>query len=92
MTTLRRYFRQVVAPNGRHRKPVLLPDEPIPAMAIATREHLDEAQLLRLLNDEEVAVAECAPCPRCKSTTAHAMGRWTRQCWTCETTSLLEAS
>ncbi|MEH0456986.1 MULTISPECIES: hypothetical protein [Streptomyces] len=29
MTTLRRYVRQVVAPNGRHRKPV----EPTPPQA-----------------------------------------------------------
>lgn len=29
MTTLRRYVRQVVAPNGRHRKP----PEPVPPQA-----------------------------------------------------------
>lgn len=92
MTTLRRYVRQVVAPNGKHRRPVLLPDEPIPPTVITLREHLTEEQLDRLLDNGEAAFPECAPCPRCKSTTAHAMGRWSRQCWTCETTSLLEAA
>lgn len=93
MTSPLRYLRQVVAPNGRHRaRPVLLPDEPIPAAAIGTRDHLTEDQLHQQLESGEAAVTESAPCPRCKCTRAHAMGRWTRQCWTCETTSLLEAS
>ncbi|MFF7837611.1 hypothetical protein ACFZC6_02060 [Streptomyces ossamyceticus] len=89
-----RYVRQVVAPNGKHRpRPVLLPDEPIPAPETPARGTvLTEDQLMRLLDTGEVAFGECAPCPRCKSTTAHATGRWTRKCWTCATTSLLGAS
>jgi hypothetical protein len=93
MTSALRFLRQVVAPNGRHRaRPVLLPDEPIPPTVLTVREHLTEEQLLRLLDNDEAAVAECAPCPRCKCNAAHAMGRWTRRCWTCQTTSLLGAS
>jgi hypothetical protein len=94
VTTLRRYVRQVVAPNGKHRpRPLLLPDEPIPAPEVPVRGTvLGEDQLHQQLENGEVAVTECGPCPRCKSTTAHAMARWTRTCWTCDTTSLLEAA
>lgn len=94
MTTLLRYFRQVVAPNGRHRlRPLLLPDEPIPPRPAPTvREHLTEDQLLRLLDEDAVEVLECADCPVCDRITAHAMGRDTRRCWVCGTESSAEAS
>jgi hypothetical protein len=92
MTTLRRYPRQVVAPNGKHRRPVLLPDEPIPAAPLTVREHLTEAQLLRLFDDGEAEVLTGARCPCCDCTTPHAQGRDTRRCWECGTTSPLEAA
>lgn len=93
MTTLLRYFRQVVAPNGRHRaRPLLLPDEPIPPVALTVREHLTEAQLLRLFDDGEAEVLTGARCPCCNHTTPHAMGRDTRRCWVCGTESSAEAS
>lgn len=93
MTTLRRYVRQIVAPNGRQRgRPVLLPDEPIPPAALTVREHLTEDQLLRLLDEDAVEVLECADCPVCDRITAHAMGRDTRRCWVCGTESSAEAS
>jgi hypothetical protein len=83
-----RVLRQIVAPNGRHRlRPVLLPDEPIPAAAPTVRAHLTEEQLLRLFDDGEAAVLESAPCPLCDRTTPHAISRDSRRCWTCGTTS-----
>lgn len=92
MISLRRYVRQVVAPNGRHRKPLLLPDEPLPPAAPTVREHLTEEQLLRLLDEGEAEVLECADCPVCDRITAHAMGRDTRRCWVCGTTTSAGAS
>ena len=93
MTTLRRYVRQVVAPNGKHRpRPVLLPDEPIPPAAPTVREHLTEEQLLRLFDDGEAEVLTGARCPCCNCTTPHALGRDTRRCWVCGTESSAEAS
>lgn len=93
MTTLLRYFRQVVAPNGRHRlKPVLLPDEPIPPVALTVRGHLTEAQLLRLFDDGEAEVLTGARCPCCDCTTPHALGRNSRRCWECGTESPVEAA
>lgn len=39
MTSPMRVLRQIVAPNGRHRaRPMLLPDEPIPAPEPAPHE------------------------------------------------------
>jgi hypothetical protein len=90
MTTLRRYLRQVIAPNGRHRpQPVLLPDEPIPAPAEpVVGAVLCEDELARLLDEDAAAPTECAPCPCCDRITAHAMNRdGTRRCFTCGTTS-----
>lgn len=89
MTTLRRYVRQVVAPNGRHRpRPVLLPDEPIPPRTEPVqRAVLTEAQLLQLFDDGEAAVLQGAPCPVCDHTTPHAISRDGRRCWECGTTS-----
>lgn len=94
MTTLLRYFRQIVAPNGRHRsRPVLLPDEPIPAPEVPTRGTvLCEAELLRLFDDGEVEVLTGARCPCCDCTTPHAMGRDRRRCWECGTESPVEAA
>lgn len=94
MTTLLRYFRQVVAPNGRHRaRPVLLPDEPIPPRTEPVPHVvLDEDELLRLLDEDAVEVLECADCPVCDRITAHAMSPDTRRCWVCGTTSKAGAS
>jgi hypothetical protein len=84
-----RVLRQIVAPNGRHRpRPVLLPDEPIPALTEPLgRAVLTEEQLLQLFDDGEAAVLESAPCPVCDCTTSHAMSRDSRRCWDCGTTS-----
>ena len=88
MTTLLRYFRQVVAPNGRPRpRPVLLPDEPIPPTVLTVREHLTEEQLLRLFDDGEAEVLTGARCPCCNCMTPHAVGRDSRRCWECGTES-----
>lgn len=89
MTSPLRVLRQIVAPNGRHRpRPVLLPDEPIPAPAEPVRHAvLTEDQLLRLFDDGEAAVLEGAPCPCCDCTTPHAISRDSRRCWECGTTS-----
>jgi hypothetical protein len=90
VTTLRRYVRQIVAPNGRHRaRPLLLPDEPIPAPAVPARgTPMSEDELLRLLDEDAVQPIECAPCPCCNRITAHAMNRdSSRRCWTCGTTT-----
>lgn len=89
MTTLRRYVRQVVAPNGRHRaRPLLLPDEPIPAPETPARGTvLTEAQLLRLFDDGEAEALTGAHCPCCDYTTPHAVGRDSRRCWECGTTT-----
>lgn len=92
MTTIRRYFRQIIAPNGRHRRPVLLPDEPIPAVAITTRKHLTDAQLLRLFDDGEAEVLTSGHCPLCDCTTPHAQGRDRLRCWECGTETPVEAS
>lgn len=93
MTTLRRYIRQVVAPNGKHRpRPVLLPDEPIPPTVLTVREHLTEAQLLRLFDDGEAEVLTAAACPCCNRTTPHATGRDGLRCWECGTETPAEAS
>jgi hypothetical protein len=90
MTSPLRVLRQIVAPNGRHRpRPVLLPDEPIPALD-GPVEHavLDDDELHRLLEADAVQPIECAPCPCCDRITAHAMNRdSTRRCWTCGTTT-----
>jgi hypothetical protein len=91
VTTLRRYVRQVIAPNGKHRpKPVLLPDEPIPPNAPTVRAHLTEAQLLSLFDDGEAAVLEGAVCPCCDRTTPHAVSRDSRRCWDCGTTTTIK--
>jgi hypothetical protein len=89
VTTLRRYVRQVVAPNGRHRlRPVLLPDEPIPPRTEPVPcQVLDEDTLHRLLNGGDAEVLECADCPVCDRITAHAMSPDSRRCWVCGTES-----
>lgn len=89
MTTLRRYVRQVVAPNGRHRpRPVLLPDEPIPPRTEPVqRAVLTEEQLLQLFDDGEAAVLESGRCPVCDCFTPQAISRDGRRCWECGTTS-----
>jgi hypothetical protein len=89
VTTLRRYVRQIVAPNGRHRpRPLLLPDEPIPAPAGPVQHAvLTEEQLLRLFDDGEAEVLRGARCPMCDCTTPHAMSRDSRRCWECGTTT-----
>lgn len=94
MTTLLRYLRQVVAPNGRHRaRPVLLPDEPIPAPEVPARGTvLTEAQLLRLFDDGEAEALTGAHCPSCDRTTPHAQGTEKRRCWECGTETPVEAS
>jgi hypothetical protein len=89
VTSPLRVLRQIVAPNGRHRlRPVLLPDEPIPLRAEPVPcQVLDEDTLLRLLDEGEAEVLECADCPVCDRITAHAMGPKTRRCWVCGTTT-----
>jgi hypothetical protein len=90
VTTVLRYLRQVVAPNGKHRaRPVLLPDEPIPAPAEPIiGAVLCEDELARLLDEDTPTPTECAPCPCCDRTTPHAMNRdGTRRCFTCGTTT-----
>ncbi|MDX3520768.1 hypothetical protein [Streptomyces scabiei] len=94
MTTLRRYVRQIIAPNGKHRpRPVLLPDEPVPAPAVPARGTvLTEAQILQLFDDGEAEVLTGAHCPSCNHTTPHAPGAGKRRCWECGTESPVEAS
>lgn len=91
MTSPIRVIRQIVAPNGKHRprRAVLLPDEPItPAAEPVQHVVLDETELERLLEDGEAEPIECAHCPCCNRTTAHAMQRnGSRRCWTCGTTT-----
>lgn len=68
-----RVLRQIVAPAGRHR-------------AASPRGVVDEATLARLLSTGDAAATECAHCPACARTTAHAMQRdGSRRCWTCNT-------
>lgn len=81
---------EIVMPTGEHRaRPVLLPDEPIPAHdGPVPHVVLDEDELVRLLDEDEAEPIECAPCPCCDRTTAHAMNRdGSRRCWTCGTTT-----
>lgn len=93
MTTVRRYIRQVVAPNGKHRpRPVLLPDEPIPPTVLTVREHLTEAQLVRIFDDGEAEVLTSAHCPLCNCATPHEPGPEKRRCWECGTETRLEAA
>ena len=94
MTRPMRVLRQIVAPNGRHRaRPLLLPDEPIPAPETPARGTvLTEAQLLQLFDDGEAEVLTSAPCPCCDLTTPHAVGVDSRRCWQCGTTTKTRAA
>ncbi|MFE2712308.1 hypothetical protein ACFXKI_10025 [Streptomyces mirabilis] len=95
MTRTLRVLRQIVAPNGRHRaRPVLLPDEPVPAhVGPVPHSILSEAELARLLEDGVAEPLESAPCPCCDRNTPHAMQKdGSRRCWRCGTTSPAEAA
>jgi hypothetical protein len=91
MTSPIRVLRQIVAPNGKHRprRPLLLPDTPIaPAVAPVAHVVLNEDELTQLLDEGQAEPIECAHCPCCNRTTAHAMHRdGSRRCWTCGTES-----
>ena len=85
-----RVLKQIVAPTGRHRlRPVLLPDEPIPAPVWPiTHQVLGEAELTRLLDDGTAEVLSSARCPCCDRFTAHAVPKdGPRRCWECGTES-----
>lgn len=93
MTSPLRVLRQIVAPNGRHRRPLLLPDEPIPPRTEPVpHAGLDEAQLYQLFDDGEAEVLTGAHCPSCNTTTPHAPGAEKRRCWECGTESPVEAA
>ena len=95
MTKTMRVLRQLVAPTGKHRgRPVLLPDEPVPARSEPiVHSVLDEAQLYRILHDGTAEVLESAECPCCDRFTAHAVqADGGRRCWTCGTESPAGAS
>lgn len=87
MTKTLRVLRQIVAPTGRHRprRPVLLPDEPIPAAAVPVRHVvLEESELEQLLDSGDVLANEFDTCPAEQRTTFHALYRnGLRKCWTC---------
>ncbi|MEI5100358.1 hypothetical protein RB200_19745 [Streptomyces sp. PmtG] len=90
MTSPIRALQRFIAPAGRHRtgrRVVLLPDEPLPpADGPITHGVLGEDELEQLLDAEEIAANESAPCPCCGRTTLHAMFRsGARRCWTCQT-------
>lgn len=92
MTSPIRVLRQIVAPNGRHRprRPVLLPDEPIPARTgPVPHVVLDEDELERQLAAGDVLANEFDTCPTERRTTFHALYRdGSRRCWTCSTETL----
>lgn len=87
MTKTLRVLRQIVAPTGRHRprRPVLLPDEPIPAAAVPVRHAvLEESELEQLLDSGDALANEFDTCPAEQRTTFHALYRnGLRKCWTC---------
>jgi len=80
---------EIVLPTGEHRarRPLLLPDEPIPTEPFE-RSVVDEAKLEQLLDADQIVANESADCPECRRTTFHAMNRdGSRRCWTCSTTT-----
>jgi hypothetical protein len=82
--------RHLIRGKGQHRaRPVLLPDEPIPA-AIGPVRHavLSEAELERLLDEGTAEPLESAACPCCDRNTPHAIQKnGSRRCWQCGTTT-----
>jgi tRNA(Ile2) C34 agmatinyltransferase TiaS len=94
MTRTLRVLRQIVAPNGKHRprRAVLLPDQPV-TLSVDFRGLVDEAELERQLDADEIATHEDTDCPKCGRTTAHAVNRdQSRRCWDCGTTTPGEAT
>lgn len=95
MTKLLRKIRNKVAaaPAGRHRRVVLLPDEPSPAPAAPVPHAvLDEAELEDQLEREASVVNAFATCPVEGRRTFHAFYRTgVRKCWTCGTSSAGDA-
>jgi hypothetical protein len=90
MTRTLRVLRQIVAPNGRHRlRPVLLPDEPVPAhVGPIGHSILSEGELARWLEDGVVEPEESADCPCCDKRTSHAKQQDGKlRCWQCGTTT-----
>jgi hypothetical protein len=74
--------------TGRHRQqPVRLLDERFPGPSEPVRRAvLDEADLVQLLDAEQIVANESADCSACERKTFHAMNRdGSRRCWTCST-------
>lgn len=81
-----------VRPSGR--RPLFLPDEPLPVPS-GPSEHrtLGEGELARLLGDGDIEPLVSAECPCCDRWTAHAKQTDERlRCWTCGTRTLAGAS